>query len=83
MDFEEDNTLFDEQKEEEERKIRARRSYLTLIPCLILAFFLIGLGAYLYFAFTLPPIKSLEDYKPPIVTKVLSDEGEVVGEFCK
>ena len=83
MDFEEDNTLFDEQKEEEERKKRARRSYLTLIPCLILGFFLIGLGAYLYFAFTLPPIKSLEDYRPPIVTKVLSDEGEVVGEFCK
>jgi len=83
MDFEEDNTLFDEQRDEEERKRRARRSYLMLIPCLILAFFLIGLGAYLYFSFTLPPIKSLEDYKPPIITKVLSEEGEVVGEFCK
>jgi penicillin-binding protein 1A len=83
MDIEEDNTFFDEQKEEEARKRRAIRSYLTLIPCLILAFFLIGLGAYLYFSFTLPPIKSLEDYKPPIITKVLSDDGELVGEFCK
>jgi penicillin-binding protein 1A len=84
MDFEEDNTLFDNPKrEEEERKRRAIRSYLTLIPCLILAFFLIGLGAYLYFSFTLPPIKSLEDYKPPVITKVFSDEGELVGEFCK
>jgi len=83
MDFPEDNTLFDEQKDAEERKKRARRSYLMLVPCLILGFLLIGLGAYLYFSFTLPPIKSLEDYKPPIITTVFSDEGELVGEFCK
>lgn len=54
-----------------------------LAPCVLLAFFLIGLGAYLYFSFTLPPIKSLEDYRPPIITQVLSDDGEVIGEFYK
>ena len=54
-----------------------------VVPCLILAFLLIGLGTYLYFLFTLPPIKSLEDYKPPIITKVFSDDGELVGEFSK
>jgi penicillin-binding protein 1A len=87
MDHQEDNTLYDEQVDEgtgegggERSK---RRSSLMLVPCVILAFLLIGLGAYLYFSFTLPPIKSLEDYKPPIITKVFSDEGELVGEFCK
>src|SRR4030042_4211371 len=83
MDFPEDNTLHDEREDEGEIKKRAKKSYLMLIPCLILAFLLIGLGAYLYFSFTLPPIKSLEDYKPPIITKVFSDDGELVGEFCK
>ena len=92
MDFPEDNTLSDsdEQKRQEEgdrddreRRERVKKSYLMLAPCLVLAFLLIGLGTYLYFSFTLPPIKSLEDYKPSIITKVFSDDGEVVGEFCK
>ncbi|MBW2039895.1 MAG: penicillin-binding protein 1A [Deltaproteobacteria bacterium] len=54
-----------------------------VIPCLILACLLAGTGAYLYFSFTLPPIKSLEDYKPPIITQVFSDDGELIGEFFK
>jgi len=79
MDFQEYNSF----NGERERKQRARKSYVLFVPCLILAFLLIGVGMYLYFSFTLPPIKSLEDYKPPIITKVFSAEGELVGEFCK
>lgn len=79
MDFQEYNTFSDDW----EKKQRARKSLLMLVPCLILAFLLIGLGTYLYFSFTLPPLKSLEDYKPPIITKVFSADGELVGEFCK
>jgi penicillin-binding protein 1A len=82
MDFREVNTPHEEEIEEEQRK-GGRKSSLMLIPCLILAFLLMGVGTYLYFSFTLPPIKSLEDYKPPIITKVFSDEGELIGEFCK
>jgi penicillin-binding protein 1A len=87
MDLPEDNTLNDEQEDEGKTEGgqggRGRRSPWMLIPCVILAFLLIGLGAYLYFSFTLPPIKSLEDYKPPIITKVFSDDGELIGEFSK
>jgi penicillin-binding protein 1A len=81
MDFQEYNTLNNEILHEVEKQKRPKRNLLMLVPCLILAFLLIGLGIYLYFSFTLPPIKSLEDYKPPIITKVFSDDGELVGEF--
>jgi penicillin-binding protein 1A len=83
MDFQEYNTLPEEGQSDGEQKKRARKSFVMFVPCLILAFLLIGLGIYLYFSFTLPPIKSLEDYKPPIITKIFSDDGELVGEFCK
>ena len=77
MDFQEYNTYYNER----EKKKRIRKSFFMLVPCLVLALLLIGLGTYLYFSFTLPPIKSLEDYKPPIITTVFSDDGELVGEF--
>ena len=64
MDFQEYNTL----NNEVEKQKRAKRNLLMVVPCLILAMLLAGLGIYLYFSFTLPPIKSLEDYKPPIIT---------------
>ena len=78
MDIQEYNTL-----DASEREKGGKQNLLMIVPCLILAFLLAGLGTYLYFSFTLPPIKSLEDYKPPIITKIFSDDGELVGEFCK
>jgi penicillin-binding protein 1A len=87
MDFPKDNTpyeeIIEEKQEEQKQKKGGKKSSLMLIPCVILAFLLIGLGTYLYFSFTLPPIKSLKDYQPPFITKVFSDEGELIGEFCK
>jgi penicillin-binding protein 1A len=82
MDFQEYNTLNNEALNEVEKQKRPKRNLLMIVPCVILAFLLIGLGIYLYFSFTLPPIKSLEYYKPPIITKVFSDDGELIGEFC-
>jgi penicillin-binding protein 1A len=82
MDFQEYNTLNNEALNNELEKQRGpKRNLLMIVPCVILAFLLAGLGIYLYFSFTLPPIKSLEDYKPPIITKVFSDDGELIGEF--
>jgi penicillin-binding protein 1A len=89
MDRQEENSMFNGSEDqgadtgEGEGDERKRKSSWMLIPCVILAFLLIGVIVYLYFSFTLPPIKSLEDYKPPIITKVFSDEGELVGEFFK
>jgi penicillin-binding protein 1A len=60
-----------------------KRFILMVIPCLILFSFLVGISVYLYFSYTLPPIRSLADYKPPIITQVFSKNGELIGEFFK
>jgi len=38
-------------------------------------------GTYLYFARDLPRVETLEDYRPPIISRVLSDDGAVIAEF--
>jgi len=38
-------------------------------------------GAYFYVAGTLPKVESLADYRPPIVTRVHSDDGTVIAEI--
>ncbi len=39
------------------------------------------LGAYLYIAKALPQVDTLADYRPPVVTRVLSDDGTVISEL--
>lgn len=39
------------------------------------------LGAYLYVASTLPKVDTLADYRPPVVTRILSDNGSVIAEI--
>jgi penicillin-binding protein 1A len=39
------------------------------------------LAAYLYVAGTLPKVDSLADYRPPLITRVLSDDGTVIAEL--
>jgi len=48
-----------------------------------LAVALVLLGAYLYVAGSLPRVDTLADYHPPVITRVLSDEGEVIAEFAR
>ncbi|MBU4484907.1 PBP1A family penicillin-binding protein [bacterium] len=40
-----------------------------------------GVSTYFYFAKDLPNIRSLDDYKPPIISEVYSSDGTQVGEF--
>jgi len=47
----------------------------------LLLAFLVPVGAYLYLAESLPRVDTLADYRPPIITRVLSDEGEVIAEL--
>jgi penicillin-binding protein 1A len=42
---------------------------------------IVPLGAYLYVAESLPRVDTLADYRPPIVTRVLSDDGTVITEL--
>jgi len=39
------------------------------------------LAAYLYVAGTLPKVESLADYQPPVVTRILSDNGTLIAEL--
>jgi penicillin-binding protein 1A len=39
------------------------------------------LGGYFYFAYDLPNIRNIQDYRPPVVSEVYGDNGEKLGEF--
>ncbi|MBI5682466.1 MAG: PBP1A family penicillin-binding protein [Deltaproteobacteria bacterium] len=41
----------------------------------------VSYGVYSYFANGLPSLKTLEEYNPNIITKVYSDDGQIIGEF--
>ncbi|RLA79465.1 MAG: penicillin-binding protein, partial [Deltaproteobacteria bacterium] len=38
-------------------------------------------GLFLYFYYTLPPMKDISDYNPPLMTRVYSADGQIIGEF--
>jgi penicillin-binding protein 1A len=40
-----------------------------------------GVGAWLHFSRRLPEIPSVEGYRPPIITEVVSADGQLAGEF--
>jgi penicillin-binding protein 1A len=42
---------------------------------------LIPIAAYFYVAKSLPRVDSLSDYQPPVITRVLSDNGTVIAEL--
>ncbi|MDX8391299.1 MAG: PBP1A family penicillin-binding protein [Mariprofundaceae bacterium] len=60
------------------------------ILSLIFKFFLVGAatavigitGVYLYFASDLPELNSLADYQPPLVSRVYSNNGELLAEYA-
>jgi penicillin-binding protein 1A len=56
---------------------------LSIIIIMILGTGIISFGllSYFYFAQNIPSIEALKNYSPPIITKVFSDWGEVIGEF--
>ncbi len=42
-----------------------------------------GVCAYYYFTYDLPQLFSIDDYKPPVVTRVYADDGSLIAEFYK
>lgn len=59
-----------------------RISLLGAAACLLLGVVAL-VGAYFYVAATLPRVETLEDYRPPLITRVYSDSGAVIAEFYK
>ena len=50
------------------------------MACSLLALALLA-AAYFYVANTLPKVDTLADYRPPVVTRILSDNGSVIAEI--
>ena len=54
---------------------------IAVIIISITALTVFGVVSYFYFTHDLPSIETLKNYRPPTVTKIFSEEGEVIGEF--
>jgi penicillin-binding protein 1A len=69
------------------RKPGRLRRWILFLSLLVLVLGLAGAGAlvagYYYISADLPQINTLMDYRPPIITKVFSDDGRVIAEFFK
>lgn len=61
------------------RKLRWIIFFITLFILIIPG--ILAVGTYIYFSYDLPRLTSVEDYTPKTVTQVLSENGEVIGEF--
>lgn len=57
------------------------KSILSLIAGIILFSTIAFVVIYFYFARGLPDIRSIEDYKPPVISQVFADDGSEIGEF--
>lgn len=73
---------------------RAKKNQSSFFPKIfkwfLLIFFIVSIigsigiaGVYLYLSNNLPKISSLEDYRPPIITTVYSDDNRKIAEFFK
>ncbi len=47
----------------------------TMVLCL--------LGAYLYVSARLPKVETLADYRPPVITRILGDDGSLIAELYR
>src|SRR4030065_2793517 len=54
---------------------------IALMMIVITALAVFGVASYFYFTHHLPSIETLKNYKPSTVSKIFSEDGEVIGEF--
>ncbi len=54
---------------------------IAVMMILITALTVFGVVSYFYFTQDLPSIETLKNYKPSTVTRIFSEDGEVIGEF--
>src|SRR4030043_1925137 len=54
---------------------------IAVFMILITVLTVFGVVSYFYFTHDLPSIEALKNYKPSTVTRVFSEDGEVLGEF--
>src|SRR4030043_1542038 len=61
-----------------EKKVKI---YIAVAMIFITTLTVLGLTSFFYFTHDLPSIETLKNYKPSTVTKIFSDEGDVIGEY--
>ena len=61
--------------------MRVIKFLLSFVACIILFVTVAFLGIYFFFARDLPDIKTLEDYRPPVISEVFADDGTKIAEF--
>ncbi len=54
---------------------------IAVIMILITILTVFGVVCYFYFTHDLPSIETLRNYKPSTVTRIFSEDGEIIGEF--
>ena len=68
---------------------RPKKSFFAILTRVLLGLVVLGLllavilpvGAYLYVSKSLPRVDTLADYRPPIITRIFSDDGTVIAEL--
>jgi penicillin-binding protein 1A len=60
---------------------KAVKFFITVMMISTTALTVFGVASYFYFTHDLPSIETLKNYKPSTVTKIFSEEGEIIGEF--
>ena len=68
------------------KKLTFRRIFSALLWGLVGGSFLGAsalVGAYFYVSSTLPRVETLADYRPPLITRIYSDDGTIIAEYSK
>jgi len=60
---------------------KATKMSIAAMMILIAVPTVFGVVSYFYFTHDLPSIDTLRNYKPSTITKIFSEDGEVIGEF--
>ena len=60
---------------------KAIKLAVAVIMIFVTSLTVLGVASYFYFTHDLPSIQTLRNYKPPTITKIFSEDGEIIGEF--
>jgi penicillin-binding protein 1A len=60
---------------------RTAKISITIIMALVAALVVALIASFFYLTHDLPSIETLKNYKPATITKIFSEDGEIIGEF--
>jgi penicillin-binding protein 1A len=60
---------------------KAIKIAVAVIMIFVTSLAVFGVASYFYLTHDLPSIQTLRTYKPPTITRIFSEDGEIIGEF--